>query len=1459
MQKHNHLQYMTNALLCCALSRGSTTSPERLIFANAGDSKSGSRGVGGSSDVESQTTTQETTAQTPPPDDEQKRLLRELENKLPKRIFGDLSSRSMTFDEMELLKRFKSGTIRSGDLQDIFDDLHRPLDNEFDTQKRELATHAATGDITPDTYRDARTIIEKGKKAKPLERQLLENLLTGIKKGKKEDAEKEFVAEFKKLKKAKGAVVYQDPEHVISEERRVMLGAIQDVQELFHAPLKIDGDAGGAAARERKREAREIIEKTFNEQSGRALAAYDEVMRFADAEIAGGDRGVTAVLAKLVSNIMPDSLHADEPQVSEHNFDAAIEETHRETGFNLRALFATPNGAQMRTTLLQKIRVQQRAEIEVHKTVLKIQDTLAIQEHECQRRLQKKREIEHYERETGIPFEAGTKLIYEKTDDKTGAVTTEFDEITGVYFEPAEVEQLNLPPGMGTYEPEVFPIIIMTKAGPYALADFKKWTIEHKAREQIGTIEEANRALDYDALGYPLRPNMTLEYQLVKKAEHEKQPHLETFAVTITAINGDKITVTPPISLYFNGQLHAFENNPADTDMRSELTIAEFVRFARKYHVLPQIKTVADAEAAANKWKQTKAKKGQEHEPVNFAEGAFLKAGRVEAPRRYIVGKRDETGVDMTSNNEGKAVTIRYTPTELVRTTQKQHWYEEVPEREADKGLNTVPEDQKAAARSRAAASITRKQENLRAVIQMQQQVAAARSAASVTAHSYTFTRQPAFAAAGPTPTTPTPHDTETLNFDLKDGILSEPLALKDEHKHDDEHARMPTTPKEQEEYNEDLENKRKEKEEEKKIQETIDKTVETPDAHALKELWDDMQFLSVQDVFQLAKSVWEYWNRMWERKTKRRYSKFGANMPWIGPDMLRIKEETEHHEVNMYKEVMQHMGIIEVRSILNGSSNPDQIKAAIETLVDKGQMRWDDVRVWQAVNRISKSEDQIPIPHANPKTNTINPYDIVKIDPVTKQKLTGMDMLYSALDKLWGDNQGNTWRKKNDDAFMSEAKKHENKCDSLENDPYGNGGLSGRLKYMLENHNNKEWADPQEYESIIRFSIDRGKMSIEDKVYYFIQGLATRLLPMERIGSFDGEFLNRMPWLDYFTDSGNKKFLQDKAGQYKLPEIQKLAKYLEDDDDWGKKPNSPGKRVKEFYWKHVMPNARVQSRTVKGLRGADKMDHEDAHFIIPLADEEQIVGICAPLTGRRMHFSLPGYANGYCGYSQWMRTLAGIATEKAGEVRALEGRQGRNAEEEKKIQESLKDAKTELQQAKQQLIQAIKAYVRFDGILSNRYMKSKAEQHARLGKNAYKNRSTIDSLPVGEQQGAINNMIKRLGGAFGMSDTVDTMFTETADNIIKGSDEEKKQNEVEYAIGGFGKNLDSALTSDDKVMELVRIVSESGLPGYEYSGDTTKRMKEAKKAAEREAAVSSSATTPTAAAAATAIDDDEI
>ena len=171
-----------------------------------------------------------------------------------------------------------------------------------------------------------------------------------------------------------------------------------------------------------------------------------------------------------------------------------------------------------------------------------------------------------------------------------------------------------------------------------------------------------------------------------------------------------------------------------------------------------------------------------------------------------------------------------------------------------------------------------------------------------------------------------------------------------------------------------------KDEKKKQKLKDQIDKNTDMPSQSELRQLWVDTNFLTVQDMWHLGKHIWEYWVRTRVRLMKGRFSKFDANLPFIGTEMLRIKEETEHHEVGQFKEAMTNMGIIEVRGLLNRSSNADQIKACIEVLTEKGQMRWDDVRTWDAINRISylPGDKKIPIPRDR------DPYSPVGMDEET-------------------------------------------------------------------------------------------------------------------------------------------------------------------------------------------------------------------------------------------------------------------------------------------------------------------------------------------------------------------------------------------------------------------------------------------------------------------------------------------
>ena len=75
-------------------------------------------------------------------------------------------------------------------------------------------------------------------------------------------------------------------------------------------------------------------------------------------------------------------------------------------------------------------------------------------------------------------------------------------------------------------------------------------------------------------------------------------------------------------------------------------------------------------------------------------------------------------------------------------------------------------------------------------------------------------------------------------------------------------------------------------------------------------------------------------------------------------------------------------------------------------------------------------------------------------------------------------------------------------------------------------------------------YAIRNGKMSMEDKFYYLVQGTAHGLIGLDRLRTLAGEeggVLNIFAFIDYFYQKNNT-----------LPEIKALAKRLEETPDPG-------------------------------------------------------------------------------------------------------------------------------------------------------------------------------------------------------------------------------------------------------------------------------------------------------------------
>jgi len=236
-------------------------------------------------------------------------------------------------------------------------------------------------------------------------------------------------------------------------------------------------------------------------------------------------------------------------------------------------------------------------------------------------------------------------------------------------------------------------------------------------------------------------------------------------------------------------------------------------------------------------------------------------------------------------------------------------------------------------------------------------------------------------------------------------------------------------------------------------------------------------------------------------------------------------------------------------------------------------------------------------------------------------------------------------------------------------------------------------------------------------------------------------------------------------------------------------KENEPNQTVIDFIWEKVLVDERSIIRNNKGLRNAQEMDHDDAHFIIPLADEELIDNICQNSSGSRRYFTTEGYANAYPGYNQYIKTLNEIG-EKA------------------------------------KVMNSIRGFARFNAIMAKRCYKDKVT-YARIGPSFWNRPSVVDDRHVGWHKKQLEELTKKI--AYAYSDApdgdkliriVELMQTDT------NSEQKDLQKQVEDAIQDFG-NVFQKVISTDGGAKMSATISGSGLTGMpEYVSPEEKALR---------------------------------
>lgn len=558
-----------------------------------------------------------------------------------------------------------------------------------------------------------------------------------------------------------------------------------------------------------------------------------------------------------------------------------------------------------------------------------------------------------------------------------------------------------------------------------------------------------------------------------------------------------------------------------------------------------------------------------------------------------------------------------------------------------------------------------------------------------------------------------------------------------------------------------------------------------------LKSLWVSTRFLSVDDLWEMGKTMWEYYKRRRERSQKERYSALGKNLPFFGPEMQRINTSAESEQVGQFKDSYDQFGVFEAQEALLNAKSQDEMKAGITSLSERGQMVWKDIDLWKKLNEFVDPAYAIPIPSNG--------------DPETKQSekdgRTGFDFMRGAIDAIWGEGTFNDWYTKNKSTYASNVKGYEEEGAELETKP---GGHQKQLGFLLKQHKKGEYVDPQEFEGLIQHAIGAGKSSMQAKIYYMVQGVAAKnqygrtILEFDRMAHINGNHLGSFPILEYMTADVPRKDDPSKSHKFTVDDYRQWKTWFDEGDPMN---CAPTKAVDEFMWQYAIPSDNTRDRINKALRTAEKIDHDDYYAILPPASENLVVNTCQSMAGSKKYLTVSGYANVFPGFSQYMRSLANNGK-------------------------------------KTKLMEAFKSYVKYEGLTTNKLWKEKGDQYIRLDDRVLHSPCIVSPTKPLVFINQINTALDKIALAYKdapggeeLYEIVSIIHGPQAEDLSDPA-EKKKQDRINYAFERFSKVFNKTLKSDSgsKMKVIVEGENFEGMP-YGLSDEE----KDARKAAAAE------------------------
>ncbi len=399
-----------------------------------------------------------------------------------------------------------------------------------------------------------------------------------------------------------------------------------------------------------------------------------------------------------------------------------------------------------------------------------------------------------------------------------------------------------------------------------------------------------------------------------------------------------------------------------------------------------------------------------------------------------------------------------------------------------------------------------------------------------------------------------------------------------------------------------------------KQVSEQMAKVEEEPEY--FKELWKNTTFLSMKDVGRLWTTFTDYIVRKHQTKSKRRMGKAGQAMfegviDQLSNDFDREKESAEQEEVDKYKKAIANKDAWQVFDFIKNSSHPDELKAGLRALADKGRIDWNNEEIWDALTRFSG----------------------VKFYESDKYNLAlRASKIQRACERIWDAQEYGDLESTNQGKIESQVKKYEKEIDNYVNK------IPVQIEQMLKNkREGAQKVDPHRYESFVVALAKRGKGNPEHFFYYVVAGVASGLLTPERAMAIQQQFTNAWPPLQIINQMNpDQQQYEVWVQQIKDIHLQRTGKPIAKDNF-----AFPDRQdVSTFMYLNIMEATQVRDRVFANKDGA-QFDHDHARVIASIGDESMAISITAGATGGNARFKASIYNNIQVGVLDHITTLA--------------------------------------------------------------------------------------------------------------------------------------------------------------------------------------------------------------------------